>query len=69
MLSRCWGYLAKEHALKAGDVCVFELTNTEDYTLKLSAAPVKYIISYLQGFEYISFYSIQFELLFCTLLK
>lgn len=35
-LSSCWGYLATEHALKVGDVCVFQLINTEDFTLKLS---------------------------------
>lgn len=35
-LSRCWSSLAKEHALKAGDACVFQLTNIEDFTLKLT---------------------------------
>lgn len=35
-LSTCWTQLAREHALKVGDVCVFELINAQDYTLKLS---------------------------------
>lgn len=35
-LGRGWGYLAKEYALKAGDICVFQLVDTEDFTLELS---------------------------------
>ncbi|KAL1811661.1 hypothetical protein ACET3Z_021726 [Daucus carota] len=35
-LTRCWSYLVTEQALEVGDVCVFELINTEDYTLKLT---------------------------------
>lgn len=35
-LTRCWSYLVTEQALKVGDVCAFELINTEDYTLKLT---------------------------------
>ncbi|XP_074343469.1 B3 domain-containing protein Os03g0212300-like [Apium graveolens] len=35
-LSACWTQLARENALKVGDVCVFELINAKDHTLKLS---------------------------------
>lgn len=35
-LTAGWAYLATENTLKAGDVCVFQLINTEDFTLKLS---------------------------------
>ncbi|XP_074348119.1 B3 domain-containing protein REM5-like [Apium graveolens] len=35
-LSRGWASLATENTLKAGDVCVFQLIDTEDFTLKLS---------------------------------
>lgn len=35
-LTRGWGRIVREKALKVGDVCVFQLTNTKDYTLKLT---------------------------------
>lgn len=35
-LTKGWCHIAREKALKVGDVCVFQLTNTEDYTLKLT---------------------------------
>lgn len=35
-LTKGWYKIVREKALKVGDVCVFQLTNTKDYTLKLS---------------------------------
>ncbi|KAK1383365.1 hypothetical protein POM88_021100 [Heracleum sosnowskyi] len=35
-LTRGWGQIVREKALKVDDVCVFQLTNAKDYTLKLT---------------------------------
>ncbi|XP_074377324.1 B3 domain-containing protein LOC_Os12g40080-like [Apium graveolens] len=35
-LTKGWCKIVREKALKVGDVCVFQLTNTKDYTLKLT---------------------------------